>query len=154
MARYFVQDAMGITSAKPRKWWLSTIFLTIVMAFLWAYLLYTGTIGVIWPMFGMCNQLMACIALIVATSYILKNLKPIYGWVTFWPVLVFSSATIHGAFLKITNELLPSGTISALVQTFIIIFFVMLIVAVLADALMKWFRIRKQSIEEMALPKA
>lgn len=154
MARYFVQDAMGITYAKQRKWWPSTIFLTIFMAFLWAYLLYTGTIGVIWPMFGMCNQLMACIALIVATSYILKNLKPIYGWVTFWPVLVFSSATIHGAFLKITNELLPSGTIPALVQTFIIVFFVMLIGAVLADALMKWFRIRKQSIEEMALPKA
>jgi len=143
MARYFVQDALGIAPSKTRKWWLSTVILTLAMAFTWAYLLYTGTIGVIWPMFGMCNQLMACIGLIVATSYILKHLKPIYGFITFWPVLVFSSASIHGALLKITKELLPSGTIPALVQTSILLFFIALFSVVLVDALRKWFGIKQ-----------
>ncbi|MBO3803309.1 MAG: carbon starvation protein A, partial [Candidatus Brockarchaeota archaeon] len=145
MARYFVQEALGIPPSKNFKWWLSTVVLTLAMAFTWAYLLYTGTIGVIWPMFGICNQLMACIGLIVATSHIIKHRKPIYGLVTFWPVLVFSSASIHGALLKITNELLPSKTVPALVQTAILLFFMSLFCAVLADASMKWFKVRQAS---------
>jgi carbon starvation protein len=140
MARYFVQDALGIVQSKTLKWWLSTIILTLIMAFAWAYLLYNGTIGVVWPMFGICNQLMACISLIVATSYILKHLRPVYGFVTFWPVLIFAPASIHGAFLKITNELLPSGTTPAYVQALILMFFTVLFIIVLTDALRNWLK--------------
>lgn len=135
MGRYFLQDALGIKHAKTYKWWLSTIILTIIMAFTWAYLLYTGTISVIWPMFGMCNQLMACIALLVATSYILKHSKPLYGLVTFWPVLIFASASIHGGILKVVYELLPTGTTVAYVQSSVFIIFIILFSVALADSL-------------------
>jgi len=135
MGRYFLQDALGIKPTKTYKWWFSTAILTIIMASAWSYLLYTGTIGVIWPMFGMCNQLMACIGLLVATSYVLKHYKPIYGLVTFWPILVFASASIHGGILKVAYELLPAGTTPAYVQSSIFIFFIALFTITLVDSL-------------------
>lgn len=134
MGRYFLQDFLGIKPTKVYKWWLSTIVLTIIMAFAWAYLLYTGTIGVIWPMFGVCNQLMACIGLLVATSYVLKHHKPLYGLVTFWPVLVFASASIHGGVLKVAYELLPMGTTVAYVQSSVFTIFIVLFVVTLVDS--------------------
>lgn len=145
MARYLVQDALGISSTMTRKWWFSTIFLTFIGVFLWAYLLYTGTISIIWPMFGICNQLMACIGLTVATSYILKRFKPIYGLVTFWPVLVFTSASLHGTVIKISKELLPLATTPAYVQMSILIFFIVLFCIVLIDAARSWLKAFKQS---------
>lgn len=135
MARYFIQDALGITTAKPREWWISTIILTCTMASLWSYLLQTGIISVIWPTFGICNQLMASIGLTVATSYVLRNLPPKYGLVTFWPVLIFSSASIHGAIIKITSELLPLGTVDAYIQTAILLLFSTLFTVAFIDAL-------------------
>ncbi|MBS7611078.1 carbon starvation protein A [Candidatus Bathyarchaeota archaeon] len=135
MGRYFMQDALGIKHTKTYKWWLSTIVLTIIMAFTWTYLLYTGTISVIWPMFGMCNQLMACIGLLVATSYVLKHHNPIYGLIVFWPVLVFAFASIHGGVLKVAYELLPMGTTVAYVQSSVFIIFIVLFTVTLVDSL-------------------
>lgn len=135
MGRYFLQDALGMKHSKTYRWWLSTVALTIIMAFAWAYLLYTGTISVIWPMFGMCNQLMACIGLLVATSYVLKHRNPLYGLVTFWPVLVFASASIHGGVLKVAYELLPMGTTEAYVQSSVFIIFIILFTVALIDSL-------------------
>ncbi|MEM1570118.1 MAG: carbon starvation protein A [Candidatus Bathyarchaeia archaeon] len=135
MGRYFLQDALGIKPTKTYKWWLSTTVLTIIMAFAWTYLLYTGTISVIWPMFGVCNQLMACIALLVATSYLLKHGKPSYGLVTFWPVSIFASASIHGGVLKVVYELLPMGTTVAYVQSSVFIIFIILFAMTLMDSL-------------------
>lgn len=133
MARYFVQDALGIKAANARRWWISAFALTLVMASMWSYLLYTGTISVIWPTFGVCNQLMACIGLTVATSYILKTRRPIYGLVTFWPVLIFASASIHGAFIKIMFELLPLETTAGYIQASILTLFSILFIVALMD---------------------
>ncbi|MEM3693205.1 MAG: carbon starvation protein A [Candidatus Bathyarchaeia archaeon] len=140
IGRYFIQDALGIKPMKTFKWWLSSIILTLVTAFAWAYLLYTGTISIIWPMFGMCNQLMACIGLLIATSFILKHNKPIYGLITFWPVLVFASASIHGGIIKISYELLPIGTTTAYIQASMFLFFMLLFVITLADFSIKHIR--------------
>lgn len=134
MARYFIQDALGITVTKPREWWVSTLILTGAAAFLWSYLLQTGTIGVIWPIFGVCNQLMASIGLVAVTSHILRRRRPIYGLITFWPVLVFASASIHGAIIKITQDLIPTGTTPAYIQTAILILFIVLFMVTLIDA--------------------
>jgi len=134
MGRYFIQDALGITAANPRRWWASTLILTFTMVSLWSYLLLTGTISLIWPTFGICNQLLASIGLMIATAYILRKRPPIYGLVTFWPVLIFASASIHGAIIKILYELLPLGTIAAYIQTAILLLFTTLFLATLIDA--------------------
>ncbi len=140
MARYFVQDALGITPKMRSKWWFSTIILAFIAVFLWGYLLWTGTIGILWPMFGICNQLMACIGLIIATSYILKHFKPLYGLIAFWPVIVFASASIHGAGIRILKDLLPSGTTPAYVQMSLLLLFIVLFCLVLIEAARSWLK--------------
>ncbi|MGQ9514970.1 MAG: carbon starvation CstA family protein [Thermoproteota archaeon] len=130
--------------ANSFRWWASTILLTLVMALLWSYLLYSGTIGIIWPTFGICNQLMACIGLMVATSYIIKKLHPIYGFVTFWLVFIFSLASIYGSYIKITKELLPLGTFSAYLQASILALFSLLFILTLIDASRSYVKVIKK----------
>ena len=43
-----------------------------VFTFLWGYLVYTGNISTIWPLFGLSNQLLAACALIVCTTMLLR----------------------------------------------------------------------------------
>ncbi|MEM3451737.1 MAG: carbon starvation CstA 5TM domain-containing protein, partial [Nitrososphaerales archaeon] len=102
---------------------------------LWTYLLYTGEIGTIWPIFGVCNILLASIGLIIGTSFVMKRTRPIYGLVTFWPVLIFTTAAIHGAFLKIVNELIPAGTFVGVVQSSILLVVIVLVLSVLSEFL-------------------
>jgi hypothetical protein len=48
----------------------------------WGYLVYTGDIKTIWPLFGMSNQLLATCGLIVGTTMIIRMGKIRYAWVT------------------------------------------------------------------------
>ncbi|MBS7605414.1 MAG: hypothetical protein QXR84_04460 [Candidatus Bathyarchaeia archaeon] len=74
------------------------------------------------------------------TAYVLRKRRPIYGLVTFWPVLVFVSASIHGATIKILHELLPTRVMAAYVQTAILILFITLSLVTLIDAVRAYIR--------------
>jgi carbon starvation protein len=74
VSRYLIQDFMG-AFYKPLKrvdWIPGTIFASALACFLWGSLLFTGDIGSVWALFGVSNQLMASIGLIVGATVILK----------------------------------------------------------------------------------
>ncbi|PLT35973.1 carbon starvation protein A [Bacillus sp. V5-8f] len=74
VARYLIQD-FGGTFYKPLKrvdWVPGNIFASALACFLWGYLLFSGDIGSVWALFGVSNQLMASIGLIVGATVILK----------------------------------------------------------------------------------
>jgi carbon starvation protein len=48
----------------------------------WGYLIYTGNISTIWPLFGTGNQLLATIALAVTTTFLINMGKRKYAWIT------------------------------------------------------------------------
>ncbi len=61
----------------------------------WTYFILSGSIDTIWPMFGIANQLLACAALAVATTVILREGKRrAYAWVTLAPLIFVSGTTI------------------------------------------------------------
>jgi carbon starvation protein len=61
----------------------------------WTYFILTGSISTIWPMFGIANQLLACAALCVATTIILReSSKKSYAWITIGPLCFVSVTTI------------------------------------------------------------
>lgn len=111
-----------------------------LVVFAWSYFILTGNISTIWPMFGVANQLLACIALCVGTTYILKlnGKKPHYALVTLVPLVFVSFTTVYAAISNITNQYWPmikqSGsaafqgylvstiTFGMLICTFIILF--------------------------------
>jgi carbon starvation protein len=61
----------------------------------WSYFILTGNISTIWPMFGIANQLLACTALCVATTIILREApKRIYALATILPLSFVGVTTI------------------------------------------------------------
>jgi carbon starvation protein len=61
----------------------------------WTYFILTGSIQTIWPMFGIANQLLACTALCVATTIVLREApKRSYALVTLGPLLFVGTTTL------------------------------------------------------------
>jgi carbon starvation protein len=135
VARFMLQDLLGnVVPAMGRtSWYPSVLICSGVVVAGWGYFLYYGTIdplgGInsLWPLFGIANQMLAAIALCVATAIIVKSGKARFAWATalplVWLVIVTSSAAweklfspdLRVGFLSHANDLatkLASGTLS------------------------------------------
>lgn len=100
-----------IGKAFPRfleKGWMPGILITsFLFTFSWGYLVYTGDIGTIWPLFGMSNQLLASSALIISTAMLIRMGKAKYAWVTAVPGISMAlMAIVFVATFKRWHELL------------------------------------------------
>lgn len=112
VARFMLQDMLGnfnIGVGKTNSY-LSIIPSSAVIVAAWGYFLYMGTIdplgGInsLWPLFGIANQMLAAIALCVATTILVKSDKLKYVWVTAvplsWLIVVTSSAAWEKLFAE------------------------------------------------------
>jgi carbon starvation protein len=73
-ARYLIQDFFG-DLYKPLKdvnWMPGSLFAAALSSVMWGYLLFTGNISSVWALFGVSNQLMASIGLIIGATVILR----------------------------------------------------------------------------------
>lgn len=108
-ARYILQDMLG-KAYKPfsnTKWIPGIVISTAIVVGAWGYLIYTGSISTIWPLFGAGNQLLATIALAIGTVYLVNAGKAKYAWVTAVPMVFVGVTTLSAAVLSITNIFLP-----------------------------------------------
>ncbi|RHW35884.1 carbon starvation protein A [Lysinibacillus yapensis] len=106
VARYLIQDFFG-NFYKPLKkvdWLPGSIFASALACFAWGYLLFSGDIGSIWVLFGVSNQLMATIGLVIGTTVVLKIADKRWYALTCLVPLVYLYATVNaGAFWMIKN---------------------------------------------------
>jgi carbon starvation protein len=74
VARYLIQDFLGdfIKPLKRTDSLGANIFASALACFVWGYLLFSGDISSVWALFGVSNQLMASIGLIVGATVVLK----------------------------------------------------------------------------------
>ncbi|SDN51725.1 carbon starvation protein [Fictibacillus solisalsi] len=74
VSRYLIQDFFGefYKPLKKTDWLPGSIIASALACFMWGYLLYSGDIGSIWALFGVSNQMMASIGLIIGGTVILK----------------------------------------------------------------------------------
>ncbi|MGN6545613.1 MAG: carbon starvation CstA family protein, partial [Aureliella sp.] len=106
IARFLLQEILGKVF-KPFErvdWTPGVIISTGLVTLGWGGLIWTGSIDTIWPMFGIANQLLAAIALVIVTSYLIANGKARYVWVTLLPLAFVTTTTVTAASQMITGK--------------------------------------------------
>ena len=110
IGRFLMQEFMGRLSPELGK---STskagaVIATTIIVAGWSYFILTGNISTIWPMFGIANQLLACTALCVGTTIILREgKKKIYALVTLGPLAFVGTTTMAAGVQSVRGIFLP-----------------------------------------------
>lgn len=99
VARYLVQEIGGRAYAPLRQinWWPGVVLSSVLVVAAWGYLIGTGSISTIWPMFGVANQLLGTLALCIGTTVLIKMGKTRYLWVTAVPMVFVAVITLTAA---------------------------------------------------------
>ncbi len=109
VGRYLLQEMLGRVY-KPfadNSWTPGVVICSMLFTSSWGYLVYTGDISTIWPLFGMANQLLAACALIVGTTMLIRLGKAKYAWTTAVPGLLVWPIVMWAGYLNVVNNYLP-----------------------------------------------
>jgi carbon starvation protein len=111
VGRFFLQEALGryVPRLSDRNWWPGIVVTSVAFTSLWAYLVITGDIFTIWPLFGMCNQLLASCALMLGTSMLLRLRRGRYALTTAVPGILMSVVCFWAGAIQIFGSYIPSG---------------------------------------------
>ncbi|WP_432743532.1 carbon starvation CstA family protein [Methylobacter sp. G7] len=121
VGRFMLQDMLGNIWPKmgETSWTPSVVLTSALVAAAWGYFLYIGVIdpnggvNILWPLFGIANQMLAAIALSVATGILVKSGKLKYAWVTGLPLAWLVTITSAAAWEKITSDNIRIGFFAA-----------------------------------------
>ena len=121
VGRFMVQDLLGrVWQPLGRtSWYPSVLLSSALIVAAWGYFLYIGVIdpnggvNILWPLFGISNQMLAAIALSIATGIIVKSTKPRYALVTLLPLAWLALITSTAAWQKITSPDVRIGLFAA-----------------------------------------
>ena len=148
IARFVLQEAMGrVYKPFGRTNWLpGNLLASGLVVFAWAYFIYSGTVATIWPMFGSANQLLATIALVVGTSYIINRGKIRYAWITILPMIFVGVTTLTAGWQNITNIYLPQAIdaktrVAGIINMTLTVIIVICVLIILFDAVPKWIKV-------------
>ncbi|MET0339091.1 MAG: carbon starvation CstA family protein, partial [Caulobacter sp.] len=109
VCRFMIQDLLGLAVPKMRETnsWSANVVATALTVGLWGYFLYTGVIdplgGInsLWPLFGIANQMLAAVALILGTVVLFKMKRERFAWVTLAPTVWLLICTLTAGLQKL-----------------------------------------------------
>jgi len=166
VGRFMIQDALGHVW-KPigrTSWYPSVLATSALIVAAWGYFLWQGVkdplggINSLWPLFGIANQLLATVALCVATTIIIKMHKARYASVTLlplvWLVSVTFTASLHKmfdanpriGFLSHARQLAATGGNARLIfndrlDAFVTGILIVMVAMILLESMLEWIRI-------------
>lgn len=110
--RFMLQDLLGsfVPSLKRTDSLVANVLATGLCVAAWGYFLYQGVvdplggINTLWPLFGIANQMLAAVALMLGTVVLFKMKKDRYAWVTIVPAAWLLACTLTAGWLKIFSD--------------------------------------------------
>ena len=169
VGRFMLQDGLGHVW-KPlgrTSWYPSTLLTSAIVVAMWGYFTWAGIkdplggINTMWPLFGISNQLLATVALCVATTIVLKRGRVRYVFVTLVPLLWLVLVTFTASYQKVfdpnprvgflahASQLAasPQGANTARLifndrlDAAVTIFLVILVATMLLESMIEWARV-------------
>jgi len=109
VARFMIQDLLGhfAPGLARTQSWPANLLATALAVSAWGYFLYQGVvdplggINTLWPLFGISNQMLAAIALILCTAVLFKMKRQRYAWVTIMPTIWLIVCTLTAGWQKL-----------------------------------------------------
>ena len=120
VARFMIQDLIGsvVPAFKNTESWINNLIGSALACGAWGYFLYQGVIdpmggiNTLWPLFGISNQMLAGIALILCTVVLFKMKRQRYAWVTILPTVWLLVCTLTAGLEKIFSAVPAIGFIA------------------------------------------
>jgi carbon starvation protein len=162
VARFLVGEFGGrfYRRLEEPNWLPGSVITSALVVAAWAAFIWSGSISTIWPMFGIANQLLAAVALCVATTIIINSGKVKYSWVTLIPLSFVATTTLVAGWESITDifwplSQKPETAMQGYVNTSLTAIIMAAAVIILIDSIRRWLggsRSREAIIHEAPLP--
>jgi len=144
IGRFLFQETLGqaIPQFAETDWLPGSILATGLITAGWGVLVSTGSIGTIWPMFGIANQLLAVLALCLVSTMLINSGKARYAWVTIVPMIFVISTTMTAGVImarRFINDMQAEATrFSGLLNLSLTVFVMASVAFILVWALARW----------------
>ena len=140
VGRYLLQELLGHFHPKfnDQHWAPGVYGCAALICILWGYLVLQGNIGIIWPLFGVSNQLLGTMTLAVGTTAIMRLGRKRYAWVTGIPCILMAIVAIAADYENVFYSYIPAG--KWILVAFSAAMFLMILI-VLVEAVRSWIRL-------------
>jgi carbon starvation protein CstA len=124
VGRFMIQEIAGLVHEplKSTESWIGNVLATSICVGLWGYFLYQGAvdplggINTLWPLFGIANQMLAAIALMLATVVTVKLKRERYVWVPGIPAIWLVICTLTAGWEKLSGPISFTAAAQAYTQ--------------------------------------
>jgi carbon starvation protein len=142
VGRFLLQEMFGKIHPKfAERHWIPGIIITGgIFTGAWGYLVFTGDIASIWPLFGISNQLLASSGLIICTTMLIRMGKARYMWVTAVPGIALAFITLYADYLNVTTNYIPKHDYIKIVISVVI---AGMMLVIFAATFKRWFELLK-----------
>jgi len=146
IARFLIQEMGGkVWLQFGRQDWLpGTLISSALTVAGWGYLIWTGNIDTIWPMFGIANQLLAVVALSVAGTVMVNAGRARYLWVVVVPMAFVTTTTMTAGvqliqrFLDLAHSPVASDSFKGYLNAFLIVAMMISVAIILWESIRRW----------------
>jgi carbon starvation protein len=159
VARFLVGEFGGRFYRKfEEPTWMPGAFITTALVVTgWAAFIWSGSISTIWPMFGIANQLLAAVALCVATTIIINSGRARYSWTTLLPLSFVGTTTLVAGWFSIRDIFWPlaqqpATAAQGYINTALTAILMLAAVVILLDSLRRWTTARPAAVTSTEQP--
>lgn len=142
VGRFFLQEMLGsiIPKFNDKNWTPGIIISSLLFTFAWGYLVFTGNVSSIWPLFGISNQLLAACGLIVCTTMLIRLNRGKHALCSAIPGVFMAIITFWAGYIQVMDIYIPKQ--QYLLATLAVVAMVLMLV-VFVGAFRKWYQLLK-----------